>query len=199
MQFSCCRTHHSSAWKWGAAATLSPLESPSLNGATRMCFLPGMEEDGDSIKEAAKLFGTAQTSISSSINFATRYVFRRLLERDGVVLWQGVGKTECMKKGGNAKGLMVVGGASRGKRCPSTISTSSRLCFSLLPIFSHNWWAAGIFLWRGEFWYEYGSIIPILTSSGYDPSRTEEARGMTSVDQNNDCGSSLPSYCDCLS
>ncbi len=68
--------------------------------------------DGDSIKEAAKLSGTAQTSISSSINFATRYVFRRLLERDGVVLRQWVGKIECMKKGENAKGLMVVCGAS---------------------------------------------------------------------------------------
>ncbi len=68
--------------------------------------------DGDSIKEAAKLSGTAQTSNSSSIKFATRYVFRRLLERDGVVLRRQVGKIECMKKGENAKGLMVVCGAS---------------------------------------------------------------------------------------
>jgi hypothetical protein len=63
-------------------------------------------------KRAAKLSGTAQTSNSSSINFATRYVFRRLLERDGVVLRRRVGKIECTKKGENAKGLMVVCQAS---------------------------------------------------------------------------------------
>ncbi len=42
------------------------------------------------------------------------------------------------EEGGECKGFDGGMWSLRGKRCPSTISTSSRLCFSLLPVFSHN-------------------------------------------------------------
>ncbi len=199
MQFCSCRTHHSSAWKWAAAATLSPLESPSLNGATRMCFLPGMEE-GMEIASKRQLNCLAQLRPPSP---APLILLPDMFSED---CWREMGSLATVswedwahEEGGECKGFDGGVWSLRGKRCPSIISTSSRLWFYLLPIFSHNWWTAAIFFWRGEFWHEYGSIIPILTSSGYDRFRTEELRGMTVVDQKNDCGSSLPRYCDCLS